>query len=184
MYTISMMPPGHAAAGYLSAALAIKISHLPLSGAETNALLAWGVFFGVIPDIDLVPFFITRRSFRLKADDSHRKYITHAPLAWLIASLAVFFLAASPFYKAFGLVMLFSSWSHFIGDGIEHGIMWLWPFSKDLLPLKKSVPDETRFAGEKLPRYYWSLLTKMYAKSATVWLEVIIIAAAIIYYIT
>lgn len=173
-----MTPVGHAAAGYLSAALAIKITHLPLSPAEANMLLGWGVFFGVIPDIDAIPFFITRNSFRLNVTDSHRNYPTHAPLLWACISLLIFSLAGSAFYKAFGLVMLFSSWSHFLGDSIEYGIMWLWPFRRKLMPFRR-IPPEAQIASKDISLRDW--MASAYPRSVTAYVEIAVILASLLY---
>lgn len=72
------------------------------------------------------------------------------------------------------------SWTHFLLDSIEYGIMWLWPLSSKVYALKDPelvLPIyETRF----IP-YWWQSVRK-YTKFYSFYLEVLIIITALIIY--
>ncbi len=135
-----MLPPGHAAAGYLvaRAILPVIAPHLPAS--EADALFAWSAFFGMAPDLDLLAgFFGMDPLGRREGGRDHRLYPTHAPIIWLVAGVFCAAVIPAAFGKLFGILLWLCSWSHFVLDSLEDGVMWLWPFSKKRFVLKKST---------------------------------------------
>ncbi len=178
----NMLFPGHIASGYLVAKFLLKIQPTDLSPNEINSLLAWGAFWGFAPDLDLIFPFIKLRTWKLNTKISHRRVWTHAPLVWLLAGLGVYFFGPTPYVKYFGLIIWLASWSHFLGDSIEYGIMWLWPFSKKQFAFHK-VPDEDRFLDLPAKSFYWSLFKEEYLKNYTFYIECGIIIIAISVYL-
>src|SRR5689334_7113502 len=93
-----MLPPGHIAAGYLTTYALLKVTHAQLPPQQFNLLLSLGAFFGFAPDLDTFMSFAKAKSLILQdGKHSHRKFFSHAPLAWLIVSLAIIFLTNSVF---------------------------------------------------------------------------------------
>lgn len=179
-----MLPPGHIAAGYIVAKTIIKIAPYNLSSTESGILALLGMLFAFAPDLDFFYAFFKVGKFRIdNSKANHRKFITHTPVFWMIAGLVVFFLAQTDFTKALGLIIWFSSWTHFILDS-EWGIMWLWPFSSRLYPLKaeyyankyqtelQAPPNESFFQ-------YWVNMVRHYFTEKSSYLEIIIIILAL-----
>jgi len=176
-----MLPPGHLAAGFLTAEALLHITKPDLSSAQINQLLWWGVFFSFAPDLDTFTGFVKERAWFVKNPvNNHRKFVSHAPLLWLLAGLLVYFLAADVYWKNVGLLLWLGSGTHFLLDSIEYGIMWLWPFSNKVFALKnrgreRDIPSSTFFG------YWWSHV-KLYVNSLTFYCEVIVILTALIIY--
>lgn len=179
-----MLPPGHIAAGFLTAKVLLHFTHPPLPEVQQVQLLWWGAFFGFAPDLDMFLFFIKNKTLlvanRDAAESSHRKFLTHAPLYWLFAGLLIFFFSPSVYWKYVGLLLWLGSWSHFLLDSIEFGIPWLRPFTNKFFALKdreyKVVIKEQGFF-----RHSFAFL-KMYCQRISFYLEVAIIVSAIIIY--
>lgn len=176
-----MLPPGHLAAGYLATEALLKIAKPNLPAAQLQELLYWGMFFSFAPDLDMFYAFVKLKSFRVlnKKDIWHRKFYSHAPLVWLIPGLLIFVLAPGIYFKYFGLVLIFGSFSHFILDSIDYGIMWLWPFSNKVYALRNpekifEIPERKNIIA-----YYWQFL-KLYTGVLTFYFEILILAAAIV----
>ncbi len=179
-----MLPPGHLAAGYITAKIVTSSLHYNLTSHQVNVLTLLGTIIAFIPDLDFFIAFAKTRSFRIENDKViHRKFWSHAPLLWLAAGLLVFFLAQSPFYKALGLLIWLCSWIHFICD-TEWGIMWLWPFSKKFYPFserfyaQKYKEDAPKRAG--FFTYWFDVIWNEYTKRHGYIEIILIIAAAII----
>jgi hypothetical protein len=177
-----MLPSGHVAAGFLTGVVLLKFSHTIFLPSEVNSLLWLSVFFGFAPDIDVFFVFFKTSSLLVCGDEkvNHRKYFTHAPILWLIAGLAVYFLADSEFYKHVGLIIWLASWSHFILDSIEHGVMWLWPLSNKVFALK-STGQRHVISEKNFFKHTWEFL-KFYTTRLSFYLEVLIILIALIIY--
>ena len=177
-----MVLPGHLAGGYLAARAVLFLAHASFSPGQTAALLVIGTLAGEAPDIDLLFFYFNQRSKASKKVAEHRDYFTHAPSVWLILSLAIVasgFIFGSSFVRSIGWIILAGSFSHFILDSLEHGIRWLWPFSKRSFALLKSEPKGATTARAGTFKYYWQLMTGPYLESWTVWLEIIVTLAAV-----
>jgi len=146
-----MLPPGHIAAGFLAAEALLKIAKPDLSPAQTHQMYYWGMIFGFLPDLDNFVAFAKVRSWWYKpGTDSnvHRKFFSHIPALWLIAGLVVYFFARSEFVSLLGLMLWLGSWAHFLLDSIDYGVMWLWPFNKELWAFKnRGIKSEIAAQG-------------------------------------
>src|SRR5258707_1017416 len=127
-----MLPPGHIAAGYLTAKVLLHFSHEGLTQVQQTRLVWWAIFFGFAPDLDMFLSFFKEKALVVKNvnKNNHRRFYSHAPVLWLITGLMIYIFASTPYFKIFGLLLWLGAWSHFILDSIDYGIMWLWPFSK------------------------------------------------------
>lgn len=187
-----MLPPGHLAAGYLTAKALLHFWHPALNQDQLNQMLWWGVFFGFAPDLDVFYLFFKSRAFKIdprKGD--HRLYCSHVPILWLAAGLLIFFVSFEPFWKIFGLMLWLCSWSHFVLDSIQYGIMWLWPLNNKvygLFPVASEAKVEKNIleAIEHTFFSYWVVYLKEYGKGLKISLtcEVIVVLAALIYFFT
>lgn len=179
-----MLPPGHIAAGYITAKFVISSLHYNLTAHEVNNLILWGTFFAFAPDLDFFYAFAKSKSLRIENDKViHRKFFSHAPVLWLMAGLAIFFLAATPYHKAFGLLLWICSWTHFILDS-QWGIMWFWPISTKFYPFsdehyKRIYGTETPIAEKGFWKYWWTLTKSVYLNKAGL-IEIVLILIAII----
>lgn len=188
-----MAPPGHIAAGYLVSETLLRTFHFNISGTQFKELVLWGIFVGFAPDLDFFAAFAKSKSFKIDLSKSnHRKFISHAPILWLVAGLVIYAFAKTDFYRAFGMILWLASWSHFILDS-EWGIMWFWPFSKRLYPFSQSYYQkkiDTAIQEErlenKLPfwRYWFNFAIKYYTASPSGVAEIIIIIISLIYVTT
>ncbi len=177
-----MLPPGHIAAGYLTAYGLLKVLKPDLAPTEIHQLYLWGMFWGFVPDLDTFYYFFRNGNWLVAGTEglkkNHRQYYSHAPILWLIAGLLVYFLVTSVYLKIVGLLIWLGAWSHFLLDSVEYGIMWLWPFSKKLYALKnrevKIVIEEKNFFK------HCFLFIKLYAKRLSFWLVLLIIFCALI----
>jgi membrane-bound metal-dependent hydrolase YbcI (DUF457 family) len=178
-----MLPPGHIAAGFLTAEALLKIAHPQITQTQQNQLLWWGMFFGFAPDLDYFIGFIREHAWFIKQQrNNHRKFISHAPILWLIAGLAIYFLSVDTYWKLVGLLLWLASWSHFLLDSIEYGIMWLWPFSSEIYALRNKEKDLKSRDNNFLD--FWITFVKSYTKTVTFYCEVIIIILALILFFT
>ncbi|MFA5130538.1 MAG: metal-dependent hydrolase [Patescibacteria group bacterium] len=177
-----MLPPGHVAGAYLVTSAVLILTHPSVSPEQLVILLWIGIFFGIAPDFDFFYGLLKYKTVTAHDDEfDHRKFLSHAPILWLIPSLVIFFLAPTPFWKEIGLLIWVGSWTHFALDSIETGIMWLWPFRKTkmaVLPTQKEyITDERRFFP------FWIGLVRWYALTMTsFWLEILtIVIAGVVY---
>ena len=177
-----MLPPGHIAAGYLTAEVLLHTIHPALSQNQQTQLLWWGMFFGFAPDLDYFYVFFRQRAFTVKDSNkaNHRKFLTHAPVLWLIAGLVIYFLSADVYYKTLGLLLWLASWSHFILDSIEDGVMWLWPLSSKQYAFR--FPEDLVIKEDSFFRYWWKFLVSYSKQRLTFYLEIFIILTALIIY--
>jgi membrane-bound metal-dependent hydrolase YbcI (DUF457 family) len=177
-----MLPPGHLAAGYLTAKALLYFGHQNFTELQQSALIGWGLIFGVAPDLDMLYSFAKQKGYRVIGDDlpQHRKYISHAPILWLIAGLVIYFFAGNIYHKYIGLLLWFGSWSHFILDSFDYGIMWLWPLSNKVYSLRNREKNFGPIDGPKNVISYFIGFLKQYRKVITFYLEIIIIISAII----
>jgi len=180
-----MLPPGHIAAGYLTAKALLHFTHSSLPTVQQNQLLLWGMLFGFIPDIDTFIAFAREKAWFVKnQDNNHRKFITHAPVIWLAMGLIVVAVAPNVYWKDVGLLLWLGSWSHFILDSIQYGIMWLWPFSNRIYAFKDRETQYIKVDTLKNSFFgFWFGFVKSYSKSLTFYLEILIIISAVIIYI-
>jgi hypothetical protein len=171
-----MLPPGHIAAGYLTAEALLKLVNPQLDTTQIRQLLYWGVFFSFAPDLDDFLAFVKVRAWWYKKDmdnSMHRKFYSHIPLLWMLAGLAIYFFSQSEFYQIFGLMVWVSSWTHFVLDSIDFGIMWLWPFNKQVWALRNRGVQRQLVADSFFG--FWFTFLKSYVTTWTFYTEVIII---------
>ena len=172
-----MLPPGHIAAGFLTSAVVLKILNPQLPPQQVQHLIYWGMFFSFAPDLDSFVSFLNEKAWYIKnPKNNHRKYISHAPILWLASGLLIYFLSTDVYWKVFGLMLWVCSWSHFLLDSIDYGIMWLWPFNKKVFAIKNQGMDfsikSSNFFG------YWRIFVKLYITRLTFYFEILIIITA------
>jgi membrane-bound metal-dependent hydrolase YbcI (DUF457 family) len=171
---------GHAAAGYLFSLIYLFFAS-GLNSPETNLLLLLGALFGILPDIDVFFFFMKQKSFAVGTEkNTHRHYITHAPLFWIIISILIYIIAQNAVTEHIAVILLLGTLSHFLMDSIEFGVMWLWPYSRKRFSLISVNNKERRYT--KAIGYYWDLLKHDYSRTKTFYLEVLITIAAVVVY--
>lgn len=166
------------AGGFLATYGLLKVAKPDLVPAQIEQLLWLGMFFGFAPDLDYFLSFVKEKAWIIRdtGSNSHRKFPTHAPAFWMAAGLIIYFFAQSTFVKFVGLTMWLASWSHFLIDTVESGIMWLWPFRRKRFALIKADdyrPSDMNFFG------YWWGFVKLYIRSASFYLEIAIILSAL-----
>ena len=170
---------GHLALGYLATKLFLVNSLLTLSTSEINILILLGMLAALLPDLDLIPFFLKHRSMKLQKNKSHRRIWSHAPLLWAFILIIGAFFTTSTFAFFICLAILIGSWSHFIGDSIEYGVYWLWPFSSQKFYLHKARGTEPLEKETSVTHYYTTFIKKVYIKNWTFYIEILIIIAAL-----
>ncbi len=159
-----MLPPGHAAAGYLDAAGIIQLFPHAVPQSAGQSFLASGFVLGALPDVDMFFAFAKTRSLVIQNDRApHRAYITHTPIFWAVCSGA-FYLFSRDVSTA--LLLLLCPLSHLILDSLEDEIRWLWPFSQKFYRMKKSpadlaLPPQNFFS-------YWFKFLQWYVHNRTV----------------
>ncbi len=171
---------GHLALGYLVTKTILALTPAQFSMPEIRILMTLGMIAALLPDIDLIPFFIKHRSAKLQKNESHRRIWSHAPLLWIAVLLLILSMTDSPFAFTACLVFLAGSLTHFLADSIEDGVFWLWPFSNIKWYLHKA--KEIEFSSQKtsVVCYYKRLLTHIYIKNWTFWIESVIILLALV----
>lgn len=152
-----MLPLGHASAGYF-VAVGIGVA-LPLAGSDTVSLLAFGALCGALPDIDMLAAFAKTRSLVIENEkQSHRAYITHTPVFWIVMALFMFLVSG---HVPFALIVLLAPLSHLFLDSLEDEIQWLGPWSKKgyaIFKRKKAlaIPRQDFFSyWKKFLFWYW-----------------------------
>lgn len=182
-----MLPPGHIAAGYLATYSLLKLTGHNFDVQQINQLLFWGMFFGFVPDLDMFVAFAKIKGFSIKMDKfDHRKFVTHAPLIWLAAGLAVYFPTENLFTKFVGFIILAGAGSHLFLDTLQYGIMWLWPFSNRLYAFKDREKKITQPSADKRGFFaYWLEFLWLYMTKAKLsfYLESLIIIIALLVFI-
>lgn len=179
-----MLPPGHLAAGFLASKAVLNIFYPDLPNEQLIRLLWWGIFFSFAPDLDNFVAFIKVKAWWYKpsVDSSiHRQFYSHVPLLWLLASLLIFSLGRSDYARHFAIMVLVGSWTHFILDSIEYGVMWLWPFNSEVWALRNRGAKRTIVGKNFLD--YWQNMLKAYAQSWTFKAEIVILIFALIIYL-
>jgi membrane-bound metal-dependent hydrolase YbcI (DUF457 family) len=148
-------------------------------------LMALGVFFGFAPDLDFFYGFAKAKTWTATEQEfNHRRYLSHAPILWLLLGGFIYFIGPHPFWKEVGILLWIGSWTHFVLDSIESGVMWLWPFQTvqyAFLPIrKKYLTSEKRF----IP--FWSGFVKWYAQDllSSKLEAALIVAAGIFWFFT
>jgi hypothetical protein len=178
-----MLPSGHIAAGYLVTRGFLAWTHPALSVLEQDHLIWWGMFFSFAPDLDTFAVFAKAKRFISTGNINHRKFFSHAPILWMLLGLLISFggwLGHSLFWEYAGIVAWLGSWSHFVLDTIQSGVMWLWPFRKHQIALKDAGLSGDLPADDFIP--YWINFMKFYATEGTLSfsLEIVTILVALV----
>jgi membrane-bound metal-dependent hydrolase YbcI (DUF457 family) len=180
-----MLPPGHIAAGYLVGRAVLYYGHPDITASQRNILLFLGCFFAFAPDFDFLYVFFKEKGFVIKkGDTNHRKLLSHAPVLWLIVGLVIYSFASDDFWRYVGLFAWLCSWSHFLMDSIQHGVMWLWPFSTRSFALKDPDIKHPPLPSDNFISH-WLLFLKFYAYKVrwTFYAEVLVLLAALYFLI-
>ncbi len=182
-----MILPGHISGGYLATRAILYLVPIATSFSSTQIIILYivGIIASEGPDFDLIKFFFEHKSIKLQKKDSHRKYISHTPIFWLVISFAIIligYIFGNSFVSIIGLIILGGSWSHLIFDSLEYGIMWLWPFSHKFYSIH-SVTEEDINEQKGTISYYWTFLTKYYIRRWTFYLEIIVTFIALLVFL-
>jgi len=175
-----MVLPGHLAGGYLATTALLVFFHPDLSTSQVNGLLIIGALAGELPDIDLIFFNLAHR--KNHKIESHRDYLTHIPLFWLLISTVVVvsgFIFNSVFIEYLGWIVLIGTWSHLILDSIEYGISWLSPISKKKFAIKNNTNKENIIYRQGSILQHFHFITTTYLKTTTIWIEILVSIIAI-----
>ena len=169
------------AAGYLTAYALLAVARPEFTSSQTNLFLWLGLVIAFSPDIDSFFIFIKNKAFTFNSEKyNHRKLITHSPFLWLTAGLAVYFSASDPFIKYVGLLIWLATWSHFLLDSLQYGIMWFWPFSSKVYAFKDR---EVKLEVNKKDFFsYWIGFLNAYWQKAklTFFTEIVLIVFALV----
>lgn len=116
----------HGPAGFLIAKVTSKTQLF--AKLTTWKLFAIGFLGGIFPDIDLFYYYL------VDATESHRTFLTHAPLPYLILLLlaALFYKATKQPKTLYAVVFSFGALSHLVTDSLSSKLGWLQPFSEKL----------------------------------------------------
>lgn len=172
-----MLPPGHIAAGYLTAVIAVKIFRPEISQDQINQMYLWGMFWGFSPDLDA--FWAFFRSNSLKLGPEHRQFFCHRPLVWIFFGTVLYLFVEDVFWKFNIVLLVLGSLSHFILDSIEYGVPWLWPIKSRLIALIN--PGKIIFVNREKSFFgYWLSFIKYYITRPTFYLEIVVIILALI----
>lgn len=117
----------HLPAGYLATRALLR--RRTLADGVRRRLMALGLAASVLPDLDLLYFFLVDERRRV-----HHAYVTHKPFAW-IGALAVAALAlrmARAGRAAWLALAVFGAnvMLHMVLDTTAGGVRWLWPASE------------------------------------------------------
>lgn len=178
-----MLPTGHIAAGFLTAHALVKILKPELDQHQINQLLMLGAFAGFAPDLDEFWFFYKNRSLLVapKAEKNHRAYISHVPVLWTLPGIVLYLLSPNEFGRIAGLIFCLVSLSHFLLDSIKYGIMWLWPFTSKLYALGNAGEKPFVIEEKNFLKHSFKYL-RVYAKTVSFYLEIVIVISSIIVY--
>ena len=185
-----MLPPGHIAGGYLVTRELLKVVPYHFNHEQTNWLYFWGMFFAFSPDLDFFYTFFKQKKFTgITKDNNHRDLLSHVPILWFIGSAILFLLSRSDFMHMVAILLWACSWSHFLLDSIQDGVMWLWPLTRKrfaLIPIKNPVDFSASIAndGDKSFFGYWWYFTKQVAINLPILVscEILLIIIAVLTY--
>lgn len=177
-----MLPSGHFAAGYLVSSSALSVLERWYPIANEPKYLIIGLVASVIVDLDeFIAFAKIGGWIGGDGKISHRKFISHAPLLHVAASVLAFAsgiaLHNQPLQLG-ALMYCIGVLSHFLLDSFAYGIMWLWPFTSRIYAFRlreKELGITTRKFWS-----YWTEFLRIYVRDPLSWAEAIITVAAII----
>jgi membrane-bound metal-dependent hydrolase YbcI (DUF457 family) len=169
---------GHLSLGYLVYRALLSLYPTDaFSQFQLHILLAIALIASILPDADFIAFFRKNKSLKLQKDSSHRTQMSHAPLAYVLIGAVLYLLSYTFFFKAASMLFTLGTLSHFLGDSIEYGIMWLWPLSSKQYSLRH-IPRE-RIKSNTVAGYYWEFFWEIYVRNWTFWIELAALVAAV-----
>lgn len=163
---------GHLAGGWL--VTKTIVNNLKIAERkERKNLLALGSFFGILPDLDFIPYVIKKRKVVYENDFRHHTWITHTFPFYLLPALLVFLTGKKKGNRKMenaAKVFAASTSTHLFQDmiGSGDGIMLFYPFSKKMVGIGKSDlhgPDwENHYTNS--PYYFVEILITIFAFSS------------------
>lgn len=162
---------GHIAGSILICSVVLTVIRPPIEVADR--LLVFAAISGTIPDWDTLFYFVKKRSFTYGKDFRHHTWITHTFFFYAIPSLLIYMWGrylSLPEIQWYAIVFGLSTSTHLIQDmfGSGDGIMVFYPFNREM-------------KGLDLSRKHGNEWLKHYVHSRAYRVELLIIAAAIVY---
>ena len=129
-------------------------------------LLAWGLAAGVLPDLDLLWFYLVDQRRQV-----HHAYLPHLPAAWLalFGSWALVMFAVRARRRAWAALVLVAVnvGLHLVLDTVAGGIRWLWPLSQHEFVLVEVAPRYQPWYLNFL--LHWSVLVELVLVGTALW---------------
>lgn len=123
---------GHVAEGMVVAAVTVAVVQPQLHVADRAMLL--GAVAGGLPDLDIVFYWLKKRSLDVGNDFRHHTWVTHTFPFYLIPALLFHIMAGPerPEWQFYAAVFALASATHLAQDmwGSGDGIMALYPFTR------------------------------------------------------
>ncbi len=187
-----MVLPGHLAGGFISTTIVLGTINQSFSSSELTVLYIIGILSGELPDLDLLLFYLAKKLFKT-TKQTHRDFMTHLPLFWMVFSFIIFALAYlinSNFLMTTSILILAGTFSHFLFDSIDYGIQWLRPFNQRrycLFKLSGLNEFETASVQHHIEvgsiKFYWNYLWKMYIKQPSFYAEIFVTLVALLIFL-
>jgi hypothetical protein len=92
-------------------------------------MVAWGIMFALLPDVDVIPELIARRGKLGGKEISWHRELAHFPIIYIVPAVLVFVFAG----RLYGFLFALGVFLHLLHDsiGMGWGIEWAWPFNKN-----------------------------------------------------
>lgn len=167
-----MLPPGHFAGAFLTAKAVSQIS----PQLDNPYFLLLSTFFGTFPDFDFFYIFYKTKKILASNDHEHRKFVTHSPLVYLVASVFIF--VAFPHISWITIAFLIGTLTHFILDSFTaEGIPWLWPFTdKNFAFAKKLIVYDIN--EQNFFKHWFGVIKTYYFRTRLAKFEMVLIIIA------
>lgn len=187
-----MVLPGHLSGGFITTTLILGSINHNFSLDQLTTLYIVGILSGELPDLDLLLFYLAKKILKT-SKQTHRDFITHLPLFWMIFCFIFFAFAYfenSIFTMTMAILILAGTFSHFLFDSIDYGIQWLRPFNKRrycLFKLSGLNEFETASVSQHIEvgsiKFYWNYLWKMYIKQPSFYAEIFVTLIALLIFL-
>lgn len=154
----------HLPAGYLATESLLRGRRV--SGRARQRLLALGLLASILPDFDLLYFYLLSDRQRV-----HHAFPPHLPLAWVpVFALAALVLALFHAERATWLALAVAGANvvgHLLLDTAVGGIQWLWPFSTREFALSHVTARHQPWVLNFV--LHWTFALEMLIVAAGVW---------------
>lgn len=187
-----MVLPGHLAGGYIATTIVLSTISSSFTHNELFILYLIGILSGDFPDLDLVFFYLGKKIFKSNKE-THRDFITHLPIFWMIfcaLSFALGYINNSNFLMTLSTIILAGTFSHFLFDSIDYGIQWLKPFNSKRYCIFKinnfnkfEIDQKNRNIQNGSIKFYWNYIWLVYIKQPTFYTEIFVTLIAIIIFL-